>query len=96
VTIRPIVAEGHPAPRLVQVSDGADLLVVGSRGRGEFTGMLLGSASEYCVHHAFALSRLFDDQSRVTMPSPTMQAWVVGTGPGRSTRNHSAGSIDGA
>ena len=52
VTIRPIVTEGHPAPRLVDVSRGADLLVVGSRGRGEFAGMLLGSASEHCVHHA--------------------------------------------
>jgi nucleotide-binding universal stress UspA family protein len=52
VKIRSTVVEGHPAPTLVRLSDGADLLVVGSRGRGEFAGMLLGSASEYCVHHA--------------------------------------------
>jgi len=51
VTIRPIVVEGHPAPALVGASLGADLLVVGSRGRGEFSGMLLGSVSEYCTHN---------------------------------------------
>ena len=40
---------GHPAPVLVEASKGADLLVVGSRGHGEFVGMLVGSVSEYCV-----------------------------------------------
>ena len=46
------VIEGHPAPTLVEQSRGADLLVVGSRGHGEFAGMLLGSVSEHCVAHA--------------------------------------------
>jgi nucleotide-binding universal stress UspA family protein len=52
VTIQSKVLEGHPAPLLVKASDGADLLVVGSRGHGEFAGMLLGSVSEHCVTNA--------------------------------------------
>jgi len=46
------VLEGHPAPALIEVSKGAQLLVVGSRGHGEFAGMLLGSVSEHCAAHA--------------------------------------------
>ena len=46
------VMEGHPAPVLVEASKGADLLVVGSRGHGEFAGMLIGSVSEHCVTNA--------------------------------------------
>jgi nucleotide-binding universal stress UspA family protein len=46
------VVEGHPAEVLVAESEGADLLVVGSRGYGGFTDALLGSVSTYAVHHA--------------------------------------------
>ena len=52
VQFRPVVVEGHPAPALVDASRGASLLVVGSRGHGEFAGMLLGSVSEHCVTKA--------------------------------------------
>jgi nucleotide-binding universal stress UspA family protein len=52
VAISVVVAEGHPAPFLVEASKGADLLVVGSRGHGEFVGMLIGSVSEFCSTHA--------------------------------------------
>jgi nucleotide-binding universal stress UspA family protein len=44
--------QGHPAPILVEASKGADLLVVGSRGHGEFVGMLIGSVGEYCATNA--------------------------------------------
>jgi nucleotide-binding universal stress UspA family protein len=44
--------EGIAAQVLLDASDGADLLVVGSRGHGGFTEALLGSVSQHCVHHA--------------------------------------------
>lgn len=46
------VVPGFAAPTLIDASDHADLLVVGSRGHGAFTGMLLGSVSQHCVSHA--------------------------------------------
>jgi nucleotide-binding universal stress UspA family protein len=46
------VGYGHPAQVLIDQSEEAGLLVVGSRGHGAFTGMMLGSVSLYCVTHA--------------------------------------------
>jgi nucleotide-binding universal stress UspA family protein len=46
------VIEGYPGPALVEASRGADLLVVGTRGHGEFTDILLGSVGMHCVTHA--------------------------------------------
>ncbi len=51
VRIEPLVVEGDPAETLCEQADDADLLVVGSRGRGAFGGLLLGSVSSKCAHH---------------------------------------------
>jgi nucleotide-binding universal stress UspA family protein len=50
--VRSVVVNGHPAQALIEAADGADLLVVGSRGHGSFAEALLGSVSQHCVHHA--------------------------------------------
>lgn len=52
VRVEPVVVEGPAARALLETARGADLLVVGSRGRGGFLGLLLGSTSHQVVTHA--------------------------------------------
>lgn len=52
VKVSATVREGNAAQILLHAAQGADLLVVGSRGHGGFTGALLGSVSQHCVHRA--------------------------------------------
>ena len=52
VDVRPLVVHGNTTPVLLAVSRVAAHLMVGSRGRGGFTGLLLGSTSDQLVRHA--------------------------------------------
>lgn len=52
VDVEAVAVEGPAASALVDAARDADLLVVGSRGLGGFTGLLLGSVSQQCVQHA--------------------------------------------
>jgi nucleotide-binding universal stress UspA family protein len=52
VTVRRIVTRDRPVRCLLAHAADAQLLVVGSRGHGGFTGMLLGSTSQALIYHA--------------------------------------------
>jgi nucleotide-binding universal stress UspA family protein len=52
VVVHQRVLNAHPVQALVDHSVGAELGLVGSRGRGGFTGLLLGSGSQGVLHHA--------------------------------------------
>lgn len=52
VPVSVVVRQSSPALALLAASEGADLLVLGTRGHGELAEMLLGSVSLRCVAHA--------------------------------------------
>lgn len=46
------ISQGHPSFVLLDASKEAEMLIVGSRGLGGFSGLLLGSVSSSCAEHA--------------------------------------------
>lgn len=52
VRVRPVLAHGTPVDQLLAYGRGAQLIVVGSRGRGGFASLVLGSTSRAVLHRA--------------------------------------------
>ncbi len=52
VTVEEVIAKGPSARAILDASDDAALIVLGTRGRGEFLGALLGSVSQGVLHRA--------------------------------------------
>lgn len=71
VDVRDEVVQGHPVQVLTEASEHALGLVVGTRGRGGFTGLLLGSVSQGVLHHA--------DCPVITVPHTSRQHAAVRT-----------------
>lgn len=69
VQINGRIVQGSAAAVLVDASRDADVVAVGSRGHGGFTGLLLGSVSTQAVHHAHCPILVFRE-STADQPDP--------------------------
>ncbi|HMO12352.1 MAG TPA: universal stress protein [Actinotalea sp.] len=67
--VRRHVLDGTGAALLTEFSTAVDLLVVGSRGRGGFTGLLLGSTSQAVLHHSACPVMVVSTKSREERPA---------------------------
>jgi nucleotide-binding universal stress UspA family protein len=61
--VQTAIIEGAAAETLIGESRNAELLVVGSRGRGGFAGLLLGSVSAACAEHAHSSVLIVHDSA---------------------------------
>lgn len=69
------VLDGSGSALLIEFSTAVDLVVVGSRGRGGFTGMLLGSTSQSVLHHASCPVLVVPARIQREEPAPTAFPW---------------------
>ncbi|MFJ8435276.1 universal stress protein [Kitasatospora sp. NPDC094019] len=90
---RPVPVEesllpGHPAEVLLELAEGAELLVLGSRGRGAFARTLLGSVSTRCAAHASCPVVIVRADGAAAVPSrpPATAAGATEGGAGPAVR----------
>ncbi|MFD5461637.1 universal stress protein [Kitasatospora sp. NPDC127059] len=72
--VRKSLLLGHAAEVLLEAAEGADLLVLGSRGRGTFTRTLLGSVSTRCAVHGVCPVVIVRADGTASPPPPTEDA----------------------
>ncbi|MHA6781780.1 universal stress protein [Pseudonocardia saturnea] len=84
VVVERVVTRDGPAHALLAQASRAQLVVVGSRGRGEFAGLVLGSVSNALLHRApcpVAVARPAPD-----LPTMICTRWTVRRGDGHGDR----------
>lgn len=93
-TVVPVMGASYSAA-LVRAADDADLLVVGSRGRGGFGGLLLGSTSYRTAGHARCPVVVVHGEPGVTSPA-AVERVVVGIDGSRQARRALRWALDEA
>ena len=84
IDVKTELVHSHPVQALVDEADGAELLVVGSHGRGGFTGMLLGSVSQAVLHHApCPVAVVRSHRAKAKQPSPGQRPTLQIAAPNR-------------
>lgn len=82
---------GGAAAVLCETSDASDLLVVGSRGRNPFTGLMLGSISRACLYHAPCSVVVVRPAPRPPRPHGRVVVGIDTSGPARRALHVAAG-----
>ncbi|MFD1717251.1 universal stress protein [Georgenia deserti] len=75
ITVRQHALDGNAAALMAEFSTAVELVVVGSRGRGGFAGLLLGSTSQAVLHHAVCPVMVVPARSADEGLSPTDVPW---------------------
>jgi nucleotide-binding universal stress UspA family protein len=79
VPVHIVVVSGGAAEHLVRQAEDADLLVVGSRGRGAVRSTVLGSVALYCVTHARGAVVVVHPRASAALPPPRVVVGIDGS-----------------